>query len=297
MSRNGINSGLKQGRLQGVKSGNGFAKMDGGIKKGMVSESGVHNKIQDPTLLQGSKKPSSMFLADFATATGAGATITALSELISGATAFTLNSSPAYQPPYTGNGGVYNSRAYIDFNSSADSVFTSSATMGSGKTELTVMMVVRFSSAAGTMLFYSVDSTISNTIGDITIQCLGGNRIRATFLGNPATTTSIYESYETLLEGNHWHLITVKFRLYQPNGPGSEVEIWTNGRLNMIPIVSTFTGSNSTFVGNSFFFGNNSSFTNAGSHIAAALTLDYWANPSEQMRLENFFRWYYGRKF
>ena len=60
MSRNGINDGLKQGRLQGLKSGFGFSRMDSGNKKGLVSEPGMHNKLQDPTLLQGGKKPSSI---------------------------------------------------------------------------------------------------------------------------------------------------------------------------------------------------------------------------------------------
>jgi hypothetical protein len=27
------------------------------------------------------------------------------------------------------------------------------------------------------------------------------------------------------------------------------------------------------------------------------LLLDYWMNESEQLRLENYFRWYYGNKF
>jgi hypothetical protein len=297
MGRNGKNDGLKQGRLQGAKTGFGFSRMESGLKKGVVSESGMHNKIQDPTLLQGSKKPSSFWLADYATATGAGATITALSELISGATAFTILSSPAYQPPYSGNGGVYNNKAYIDFNSGADLIYTSLSTMGSGKNELTLMMVVRLSTTSTTTLFYSVDSTISTTVGDIRVESIGGNKIRVTFIGNPTSTSSVYETYDSTLEGNNWHLLTVKFRLYQPGGQGSEMELWLNGNLNMAPVTTTFGGSTSTFVGNSYNIGNNSSQTAGGSNMAAFLTLDYWVNSSEQMRLENFFRWYYGRRF
>lgn len=301
MSRNGINGGLRQGWLQGVKTGMGFSKMDGGIKKGMVSESGSHNKVQDPTLLLGSKKPTCMFLADYTTATTPGSTITAVTQLVNGATLFSINSSPAYQPPYIGNGGVYNVKSYIDFNSAADAIFTNSTTMGLAKNELTVMMVVRLSNvASNTMLFYSVDSTFSPTTGDITIESIVGNRIRVTFIGSTVagTTTSVYETYEPLLIGTqHWHLITVKFRIYQPNGPGSEIEIWVDGKLNETPITTTFVGTTGTFFGNVYYFGNNSSFTAGGSHIAAGLTLDYWTNSSEQMRLENWFKWYYGRKF
>ena len=299
MSRNGINDGLKQGRLQGLKSGYGFSRMQGGLKKGLVSEPGMHNKLQDPTLLQGTKQPSSFWIADFATATGAGATITALTQLSPGKTSLAIGSSPAYQPPYSGNGGVYNNRAYIDFNSGADLISTSLSTMGSGKNELTVMMVFRISSTSNNrILFYSVDSTISATIGDITVETMGGNKVRVTFIGNPTTTSSVYETYDPLVEGlYHWHILTVKARLYQPNGPGSEVEMHLNGKLNMAPVTTTFGASTGNFVGNVFHFGNNSSVTNGGSQIASAITFDYWLNTSEQIRMENFYRWYYGRRF
>ena len=298
MSRNGINRGLKQGILHGAKSGMGFSRMESGNKKGITSEPGMHNKVQDPTLLQGSKKPTTMFLADYATAAGPGSGLTGLTQLIQGGPTFLFNSSPAYQPPYIGNGGVYNNKAYIDFNSAADCVYTNTALIGAGKNEITVMMLVRLSSTSTTMLFYNVDSTISSTTGDLTIQSIGGNKIRVTLYGNPTTTTSVYETFDPLVQGiYHWHLLTVKCRLYQPNGIGSEMEIWIDGKLNMAPVTTTFTGSTSNFVGNTYFFGNNSSFTSAGSQIAAAITMNYWANSSEQIRLENFFRWYYGRKF
>lgn len=299
MSRNGINNGLKQGWLQGVKSGFGHSRMESGLRKGIVSESGIHNKLQDPTLLQGNKQPSSFFIADFNATKTAGSTIASLTQLSPGKTAYTIGSSPAFQPPYTGNGGVYNNKAYIDFNSAADSVSTSLATMGSGKNEFSIMMVFRISSTTdGKQLFYSVDSTISATVGDIQITTLGGNRVRVSFIGNPTTTSAVYETYDSLAEGlHHWHLLTCKFRLYQPNGQGSEVEMYLNGNLNMKPITTTFGSSTGTFVGNTFFFGNNSSATAGGAQIASAITFDYWLNPSEQQRIENFYRWYYGRRF
>lgn len=298
MSRNGINNGLKQGWLQGVKSGFGHSRMESGLRKGIVSESGIHNKLQDPTLLQGSKQPSSFFIADFNATKTAGSTIASLTQLSPGKTAYTIGSSPAFQPPYTGNGGVYNNKAYIDFNSSSDSISTAQSTMGSGKNEFTIMMVFRASSnSSGRVLFYSVDSTISATVGDIQITTEGGNRVRVSFIGSPTSTSAVYDTYDELLEGSHWHLLTVKFRLYQPNGQGSEVEMYLNGNLNMTPITTTFGASTGNFVGNTFYFGNNSSATNAGSQIASAITFDYWLNPSEQLRIENFYRWYYGRRF
>jgi hypothetical protein len=300
MSRNGINSGLKPGMLQGLKSGMGFSRMESGLKKGLVGESGMRNKVQDPTLLQGNKQPSCFWIADFTTETGAGSAITGVTQLSPGKTSLLINSAPAYQPPYSGNGGVYNNRAYADFNSGADAIYTSTSTMGSGKNEFTLMMVVRLSSTLTRSLFYSLDSTSLATVGDIHVQSLGGNKIRVTFTGNPTSTLSVYETYDPLLEGlYHWHLLTVKCRIYQPNGQGSEMEIWLNGKKNMAPVTTTFVGSTSTFAGNQFVFGNNavSSVNAGGSQIASAITFDYWLNPSEQMRIENFYRWYYGRRF
>lgn len=299
MSRNGINRGLGQGWLQGYKSGFGFGRMESGLRKGLVSEPGMHNKIQDPTLLQGNKQPSSFFIADYNATTTAGSTITSLTQLSPGKTTYVIGSSPAYQPPYSGNGGVYNNRAYIDFNSSADSVSTTNTLMGNGKNEFTLMMVFRISSTTdGRILFYSVDSTIASTVGDIQITTQGGNRVRVSFIGNPTSTSAVYDTYDPLAEGlHHWHILTCKFRLYQPNGQGSELEMYLNGKLNMNPVTTTFGASTGNFVGNTFYFGNNSSATAGGSQIASAITFDYWLNPSEQIRMENFYRWFYGRRF
>lgn len=273
--------------------------MESGLKKGLVSEPGMHTKVQDPSLLQGNKQPSCFFIADYNSTTTVGGTIAGLTQLSPGKTTFVIGSSPAFQPPYRGNGGVYNTRAYIDFNSSADSLSTTNTLMGSGKNEFTIMMVFRISSTSnGRPLFYSVDSTIASTIGDIQITTEGGNRVRVSFIGNPTSTSAVYETYDKLVEGlYHWHILTCKFRLYQPNGPGSEVEMYLNGKLNMAPITTTFGASTGNFAGNIFYFGNNSSATSAGSQIASAITFDYWLNSSEQIRMENFYRWYYGRRF
>ncbi len=245
MSRNGINGGLSQGWLQGYKSGFGFSRMESGLKKGLVSEPGMHTKVQDPTLLQGNKQPSSFFIADYNTTRTVGGTIAGLTQLSPGKTTYVIGSSPAYQPPYRGNGGVYNNRAYIDFNSGADSVSTTQTLMGLGKNELTVMMVFRISSTLNTRpIFYSVDSTFSPTVGDIQITTEGGNKVRVTFTGNPTSTSAVYETYDPLVQGlYHWHILTAKFRLYQPNGPGSEVEMYLNGKLNMAPVTTFFVPS------------------------------------------------------
>jgi hypothetical protein len=46
-------------------------------------------------------------------------------------------------------------------------------------------------------------------------------------------------------------------------------------------------------------FGNNAptSTTGGGSQIAGAIVFDYILSNMEQIRIENFFRYYYGRRF
>ena len=75
------------------------------------------------------------------------------------------------------------------------------------------------------------------------------------------------------------------------------MELYINGKLNVNPVTTGFVGSTSNFSSQSMNFGNDITQASGGSQIAGALVLDYWANSSEQIRLENFFRWYYGFRF
>ena len=301
-----MSDGLKSGIMQGYKSGLSFAKMDCGIRKGLLAGVTRHDKVQDPSLLLGIKRPLNLWLSDFATRSGT--TITALPNLITG-TSLTIGSSPAYIDK-----GFLNNRGYIEFNSGSD-ILTAPA-FPANKNELTVMLLVRIRTAAansnqtlygsGQVLFSKIQSTAATIIGDLSIHSIEGNRIRVTLVGNPTSTNCVYETFDSsvagVVEGKGWNIITVKCRLYQPQGPGSQIEIYVNGVLNMTRISDDFVESTSTFGNNAITYGNNSGLiglggTPMGSHIAGGLVLDYWANSSEQIRLENFFRWYYGYRF
>ena len=289
--------GLKTGQLQGVKTGMGFAKMESGIRKGVIDNIGRHDKTQDPTVgLLGSKRPIIFWLAEYTNATVDSTSVTTITNLMGGTNLSNSGSGSlvwVYQ-------GMLNNKSYIDLNSGNDRILTGTTYMAN-KNEMTVMMVVRMAYAnTGRILFSFVNTTISDTIGDIVITAESGQKVKVSFIGNPTTTSSVYQTFDNTIEGtqnNHWVLITAKFRLYQPGGQGSEVEIYINGKLNMDPVTTTFTGSTSNFSAQSMNFGNNATQANGGSQIAGALVLDYWANSSEQIRLENFFRWYYGFRF
>ena len=301
-----MSDGLKSGRIQGVKSGLIFSKMDSGIRKGLLSGITRHDKVQDPSLLLASKRPINFWLSDFGTNTGT--TLNSLPNLMTGV-GLTIGSNPFFIEK-----GFLDNRSYIEFNSSSDVITAPSFT--ANKNEITIMLLVRINTAAnnnnqtsygsGQVLFSKIQSTTATIIGDLSIHSIAGNRIRVTLIGNPTSTSCVYETFDSgvagVVEGKGWTLLTVKCRLYQPQGQGSQIEIYVNGTLNMTPISDNFGESTSNFGNNPITFGNNSGLTGLGgtpmgSHIAGGLVLDYWANSSEQIRLENFFRWYYGYRF
>lgn len=300
MSRGEISGGLVNGVLQGMKSGFSYSKMESGFKKGFTNGLTRHDKIQDPTLLEEGKKPLVFWLADLGTVSGT--TLTGLTNNISGGSAITVASSPTYV-----YNGFLNNRAYIDMNSANDVIYTP---FSNNKNEITIMMLVRLSNTINNQyLFSKVSSNAANTIGDIRIYSMSGNRVRVEMYGNPNNTLSVYDTFTSdiagVVEGKGWSILTVKCRLYQPQGQGSEMEVYVNGSMNMTPITTTFGGSTSNFANASnLIFGNGPivlSLTGissgGGSNIAGALVFDYWLNSSEQIRNENFFRWYYGYRF
>ena len=155
--------------------------------------------------------------------------------------------------------------------------------------------------AIAAQVFY-IDSSI--TPGGVDLSMIDTNRtLRSIYYGGQpgSITNSQYDSFLSQGESSDWMILTLKYRLKQPGGAGSEQEMYVNGRLqhklnsSTFNIITTSMTSGQTFIigntsitsgsrGNSMFFGS-------------FLLLDYWMNESEQLRLENYFRWYYGNKF
>jgi hypothetical protein len=302
-----MSSGLTNGILQGYKSGLGFSRMESGFKKGLLNGIRSHNKVQDPTAgIIGNKAPEFFWIADY---TNTGGTYPPISgnaisstdgpyELIGGGLM-----TAASNPVFRGN-GVYYNKGYVDFASSADRISTSTTIVGTS--ELTVVMLLRLSSTLTGVLF---QRGASATVGDITISSIGGNRIRVTFTGN-AATSSVYETYESTIatttttsdgtNNNKWFILTVKFDLTQRNGNGSEMEIYIDGVKNMTPITTTFTGTTTAMSNLTVHYGNTTTQTNDVNYrcqIASSVYFDYWLNNTEQTRIENFYRYYYGYRF
>jgi hypothetical protein len=301
-----MSSGLTNGILQGYKSGFGFSRMESGFKKGLLNGIRDHNKVQDPTAgLITDKRPTIFWIADYTYTGGvypptSGSVISSTDgpfELMDGGLMVAL-SSPIFRK------GVFNEKGYVDFASSADRV--SSPTTTTGTSELTVCMVLRLSSILTGVLF---QRGASATLGDITISSIGGNIIRVTLTG-PSSTSSVYETYESTIaatentsngtNSNKWFILTVKFDMTQRNGNGSEMEIYINGVKNMTPVTTTFTGTTTTMSNLTVHYGNTTTQTNDVNYrcqLASSVVFNYWLNNTEQMRIENFYRYYYGHRF
>ena len=302
-----MSSGLTNGILQGYKSGFGFSRMESGFKKGLLNGIRSHNKVQDPTAgIIGDKAPEFFWIADY---TNTGGTYPPISgnaisstdgpyELIGGGLMVA-----ASNPVFRGN-GVYYNKGYVDFSTSADRI--SSSTTIVGTSELTVVMLLRLSSTLTGVLF---QRGASATVGDITISSIGGNKIRVTLTG-PSSTSSVYETYESTIatttttsdgtNNNKWFILTVKFDMTQRNGNGSEMEIYIDGVKNMTPITTTFTGTSTAMSNLTVHYGNTTTQSNDVSYrcqIASSIYFDYWLNNTEQTRIENFYRYYYGHRF
>jgi hypothetical protein len=302
-----MSSGLTNGVLQGYKSGLGFSRMESGFKKGLLNGIRNHNKVQDPTVgIIGDKTPKFLWIADYTNTGGtypptSGSAISSTDgpyELIGGGLMVA-----ASNPVFRGN-GVYYNKGYVDFSTSADRISTSTTVVGTS--ELTVVMLLRLSSTLTGVLF---QRGASGTVGDITISSIGGNTIRVTLTG-PSSTSSVYETYESTIAAttttsngtndNKWFILTVKFDMTQRNGNGSEMEIYINGVKNMNPVTTTFTGTATAMSNLTVHYGNTTTQSNDVSYrcqIASSVYFDYWLNNTEQTRIENFYRYYYGHRF
>jgi len=304
-----MSSGLTNGILQGFKSGLGFSRMESGFKKGLLNGIRKHDKVQDPTAgLIASKRPKLFWLADYTyTSSGvyppvSGNTIGGTDgpfELMDGGL-MVANSGPIFRK------GVFNEKGYVDFASSADRV--SSPTMIAGKSELTLFMVMRLSSILTGTVFHRFSG---GSIGDIQITSVLGTKIRVSFIGSPTSTSSVYETYDPTIAAtentsngtniNKWFMLTVKFDLTQRNGNGSEMEIYINGVKNMTPVTTTFARTTTTTMPTAtLHYGNTSTSSNDINfkcQIASSVVFDYWLSNAEQMRIENFYRYYYGYRF
>lgn len=297
MARHGLQRGFAQGILQGAKTGHAMGNMRTGYGSGITDGTANMDKMQDPTLLTGIKKPLFFCNADNLT-TNTGTVIT-LTDLVG--SGFTLtNAAGTNGTPDIITRDIFNLRNALDFNAAATSLYPTPAFNFNGKREISVMMVVKLKAVANQILW--IDNEI--TPGGVDLQLADANRtIRSIYYGGqPGTiTNSQYDSVVSEAERQNYMILTCKYRLAQPGGPGSEQEMHINGTLRRRLNTSNFNVVTTSMTsGQSFVVGNTVETLGTrgqGISLGAFLLLDYWLNESEQIRLENYFRDYYGYKF
>ena len=297
MAQSGLNTGISKGIHQGVKSGLEMANIRSGLKGGVVSSIWDKSKMQNPLNLSGIKKPLIFCNADNLT-TNTGTVIT-LTDLIG--SGFTLTNAQGTNPtPDIIVKDIFNRRDSLDFNNAASSLYPTPDVNFNGKSEVSIIMVCKLKAIAAQVLY--IEDSI--TPGGVDLSMTDTNRtLRSIYYGGQpgSITNSQYDSFLSQGESSDWMILTLKYRLKQPGGPGSEQEMYANGRLQHKLNSSTFniittsmTSAQALIIGNtSISSGSRGNSMSLGSF----LLLDYWMNESEQLRLENYFRWYYGNKF
>jgi len=299
MARIGLQRGFTQGILQGVKTGLGMGNLRTGFAGGITDGTANMDKLQDPTLLTGVKKPIIFCNADNVTTTASTITMT---DLVGSGFALTQNGSG--QTPDVVVKDIGNLRNALDFNEVDNSLFPTPSYNFAGESEYSVMMVVKIKPIASVILKVQDDLNP----GTLLLQTVDtAQTIQSTLTGGQpgATNTSVYRSRSTgtsTSELQNYMILTYKARLAQPGGAGSEQELHINGTLKKTLFSSNFNVITRTMTSaQTFIVGNTRTDFNAlegnGMYLGAFLLFDYWLNESEQLRLENYFRDYYGYKF
>jgi hypothetical protein len=295
----GLGSGLKAGRLQGLKTGLGQSSLRSGLVGGVKDGISIREKMQDPLLLTGVKKPVVYGLADYFTQpTG---TTTTLTDIASTGVVLTNAQGGSFRPSPIAK-GIFNNKYAMDLTVNSASCFYTSPTYSfSGLTAITMIMVAKLNNLSGKQLIYIDDSI---TPGGVDVSSIStSNQLRSIFYGGSAgtITNSQYDTSECSGIMSNWMIFTAKYRLSLPQGAGSEQEMYVNGKIQRKLNSSTFTAVTSSWIaGKQLIIGCNaiSGGSNGGNiQMGAFVMLPYWANESEQLRLENYFRYYYGNKF
>ena len=303
-----MNSGLLNGSQQGVKSGMALSNMLNGKRSGGNSTM-PKRKMQDPVVISTAINDCPFHYWNADNVTLSGSSVIDVPNLLNTYNPLTQSTKSYFTTLGTINkniGDVFNNRSSLKFNTSS-TVFgrqNDSSPSMTNTSEMTLMMVCELNSVGRSVLFWkkdgSSDPVFLDTVGDLSVEYDGTN-IDVFFVGNPTTQKCQYRAVDATMK-NNWVLITVKARLYNPQGLGSCIDIFINGKRCKNLVSDTITSFGATPGGLTWdnryiLFGNSSVFGNSGNRLAMGFITEQWMNESEQIRLENYFRWYYGNKF
>lgn len=299
MALTGLKSGLHPGIQQGIKTGFGHSPMRVGLVSGIKESVTNKDKIQDPTELTGIKKPYVFYTADSIPVDSSNInTSLSITNLITGFNdlyetsnpQIVFNSGTTSLPP----DDFFNLHRTIDHT-------TGTKFIGCGTLQTPFNFCVGASFTfvckpitTGTGVLCQRGNGTGASYSTITIE--GGNRVKVLFTDS-SVNTIFYESNVGSMQIGRYDLVTVVLRYAKPTGAGSEVEIYINGQNQTNYVSGSFVGSSGDFISGAAWIGATATGTNASTYIASTLISEYAYSPIERIRLENYFRWYYGRNF
>jgi len=314
MARSGLQRGFSQGILQGVKTGFGMSPQRTGFAGGITDGTANMDKLQDPVLLASARNHCPFFFWNADNVTLSGLNVTVVDNLLNTFNPLTQNVESSISiisdPAFVAR-AVNNNRAAIEFDTN-DAFSTNNAAVPNMTTTsaMTLMLVCKPVASSRSILFWKKDSQsdppFSNTLGDFEVE-FDGTNINITLIGstNPTLEQATYRAIDPRIK-NNWILLTVKARLSEPTGTGSCLDMFVNGTRNFNLVSDNIVSLPQTAIDtwqNAYInFGNNGSSGSPGTRggnnqIAAGLIIEDWINESQQIRLENYFRDYYGIKF
>lgn len=304
MALTGLKSGLQPGIQQGIKTGFGLSPMRVGLLSGIKESVTNKDNTQDPTELTGIKKPYIFYIADSIPTTynitdnKYYPDSTTITNLISGYNdlyesvnpQIAFNSGTTSLPP----------NDFLNLHRTIDHT-TGTKFIGCGtlQTPFNLCTAVSFTfvckpMTTGTGVLCQRGNGTGASYSTITVE--GGNRVKVLFTDS-SVNTIFYESNVGSMQIGRYDLVTVILRYNKPNGAGSEVEIYINGQNQTNYQSGSFIGSSGNFVSGAAYIGATATGTNASTYIASTLISEYDYNSKERIRIENWFRWYFGRNF
>lgn len=305
MPLQGLKSGLAiRGMQSGLGSGNSLAAIESGYRGGMHNTLPNKDKMLNPLNLTGDKKPLVYGIADFYNITGGNTTN--LNDIANTGNYWLSNGSVVSRPiPYT---DVLGGKTILKYDGSSSIMEIANAI--SARSAFTVMVMIKLNGTPGLSVIDSAQITAGAIYVYTPSSAASACQLRSRFYSatstgtiytsdvGPTTSSSVANTPE---EFQDYMLLTCKFRLNQPGGPGSEQHMFINGRFHQILAgIDNFVGASGTFTIPSLGIGNNPASQNAlaqGFEMGMGLVLPYWLEYAEQEKIENYFRWYYNKSF
>lgn len=305
MAQSGLKSGLQLGIHQGVKSGLTLAPLKSGMLSGRKENITNKDKFQNPQFLYGIKQPLALFNGDNVPLdTGNTPSNTVFDSLISG-----FNSS--YENNITNLitstsklitiDPNLNLKRSFDFATNASAVYSNApAAILSNTRAISFTVIIKptiiNTSLNKTVVFEKNITTSLNSRIECSIE--PDFSVKVVYYDTANTAISItYKSLPNSILLNKYYMITVTIDSQIKNTISDPIKIYINGKLNSYYSSGSCLGTPNDFATGNFYIGSTSSGTGNGSYIAAALVSEYAYSDIERIRIENYFRWYYGNKF